>query len=329
MRAQKVERLFYIIKYLDNHDTVTAGEIAKHCQTSVRSIYRDMKVLEELGFYFTNEGRHGYKLINKAVQIPKNITIEEWMAITLFPLLSRNITYEKHPFHLAYRSGLEKIRKNVLNNKGILSISSQIGERILFQDQYREANCPNIMREIIEAIAHDRSIRIKYYSIYRNALSDRIIDPYYLIPRRGHLYLIAFCHYRSEVRVFRLNRIRSIEETEQSFVIPKTFDIVDFLENRWSIIADEDEPITFSVRFNKEIARYVYEYDFYSETSLEEQEDGSLLLKTTVKSKIEFLKWIRSFGLNAEVIEPVEIRNELMQEYEELFRRYKNENQFE
>lgn len=322
MRLQKAERLFYIVNYLDNHETATAKELANHCQTSIRSIYRDMKDLEEIGYYFTTEGKRGYRLIHKAVQVPKNMTVDEWMAVTLFPLLSQTITYEKHPLNLAYRSGLEKMKKNVLAKNEIQSISSQLGERILFQDGHLEENCPNILGEVIEAIANNWTIHINYYSIYRDKLSERFIDPYYLILRSGHLYIIAFCHYRKDIRIFRLNRIHSLKKTDQHFTIPETFNIRDFLANRWSIIADEQEVIHFVVRFHKKIARYIDEHHFYSDTILIKQPDGSLLLKTKVKSKIEFLRWIRSFGLDAEVLEPIEIRNEMKQEYEKLLQRY-------
>lgn len=322
LRVQKAERLFYIIKYLDNHETATAGELAKHCQTSPRSIYRDMKDLDNIGFYIINEGRKGYRLIHKPIQTPSHVTNEEWMALILFPLLSRDIAYEEHSLHLAYRSGLEKVGKNVQNNKSILPISSQIGERILFQDQYKETNSPDVMTKVIESIARNISIQVNYFSLHRNVTTKRMMDPYYLVPRGGHLYIIAFCHFREKIRVFRLNRMQSVQLTEQHFTIPKSFDILAFLANRWSIIADETEPITFSVKFSKEIARYIHEHDFYTATTLEQKEDGSLLLKTKVKSKIEFLKWVRSFGVNAEVIEPIEIREELRREYEQLLRRY-------
>ncbi|WP_019153454.1 helix-turn-helix transcriptional regulator [Robertmurraya massiliosenegalensis] len=322
MRSQKAERLFYIVNYLDNHETVTAAELARHCQTSIRSIYRDMRVLEEIGYYYTNEGRQGYKLISKPVESPQNLTFEEWMALILYPFVSGNITSEKHPHYLAYRSGLEKIGGKVHNNKSVQPISAQIGERILFQDQYYNSNHVEIMPLLVQAIAQNISIQVSYFSMHRNEMSYRKLDPYYLIPRGGQLYVIAFCHLRKEVRVFRLNRVRSIQLTEAHYQIPKSFSISDFLANRWSIFAEEMEPISFIVKFQKEISRYIYEYDFYTDTILEEQEDGSLLLKTKVKSKLEFLRWIRSFGTSAEVIEPATIRKELQREFEEMVKTY-------
>lgn len=321
-RIQKVERLFYIINYLNNHETVTAEELAKDCKTSVRNIYRDMKELENLGFYYTNEGKKGYRLIHQPVKQHHHLTFDEWMALLLFPLITSSIASKEHPIHHAYRSGIEKIRRTFHSNQHIIPISSQLGERILFQDQYRDSYQPEIMSDIIEAIVRNKCIQMSYYSIYRNAFSNRKIDPYYLVPRNGHLYLIAYCHFRKKVLIFRISRIKSIEIIDQSFVLPKEFDISDYLANRWSIFAEDKTPTNFVVKFQKEVARYIYEYDFYTDTLLEEQEDGSLLLKTTVKSKNEFIRWLRSYGLSAEVIEPKEVREQLKIEYEQLAKQY-------
>lgn len=85
---------------------------------------------------------------------------------------------------------------------------------------------------------------------------------------------------------------------------------------------DEGEDTTFTVKFNESIARYIDEQDFHVNTTIENNNDGSILLTTTVKSVKEFLSWIRSFGLNAEVLEPKEIREKLLEEYRKMVERY-------
>lgn len=179
------------------------------------------------------------------------------------------------------------------------------------------------MPAIIEAIVGNKSIQISYYSIHRNVISNRAIDPYYLIPRGGHLYVIAYCHFRKEISIFRLSRIQSIQLTDTSFSIQKSFRISDFLANRWSILAEDQKTTKFSVKFHKDIARYIYEKDFYTKTTLLELDDGLLLLSARVKSQQEFIKWVRSFGIQAEILEPEEVWNQLRAEYEQLIYRYK------
>ncbi|PYZ92010.1 transcriptional regulator [Salipaludibacillus keqinensis] len=319
----RAERLFYILQYLTNRETATASELADHCQTSVRSIYRDMKSLEELGIYYQNEGRKGYKLLYQPVQTGSRLTKEEWMALTLFPMLSEGITSGEHPFHDAYRKGLEKVMSFVQTGSGISSYGGGLGERIRLHARPRDSAQIKIMPSVIKAITENVTIDVSYYAIHRDKETKRRLDPYYLVPREGHLYLVAYCHFRHDIRVFRLSRFQEVKVSEEKFKLPKSFNIDDFLAHRWSIIADDDET-RFIVRFSEKVARYVLEGEYHVETKRKMQEDGSLLLTVTVHSHQEFLRWVRAFGKDAEVIEPVNVREQLAAEFAQMVRIYQD-----
>lgn len=320
-KTNKIERLFYILSYLNNYNSVTASELAEMCGTSTRTIYRDMRTLEELGVTYTYEGRSGYRLISKPVRIDGRLTEEEWMALTILPLVSRKNGFIENPFYHAYRTGIEKVREFVGNKTHITSIGSELGKRIRLHDQPRDAKQYVITPTLIEAMLTNQVIEVTYYSIYRDKISVRELEPYYLIPRGGNLYIIAYCRLREDIRMFRLSRIQNIKINKRTFQIPDTFDIESYLENRWSVM-DEGKHITITVKFDHESARYVSEREFYSNTKIEKNNDGSILLSTTVKSVSEFLNWIRSFGMHAEVLEPLEIRDQLREEYIKMLEKY-------
>ncbi|WP_280771411.1 helix-turn-helix transcriptional regulator [Salipaludibacillus daqingensis] len=317
----RAERLFYILQYLTNRETATAAELADHCQTSVRSIYRDMKTLDDLGVYYQSEGRNGYKLLYQPVQTGGKLTKEEWMALTLFPMLSEGITSGDHPFHQAYRKGVEKIMSIVQKDGGMSSGEGGLGERIRLHARPRDSAQIKVMPALLTAISENKAIDVDYYSIHRDKETKRRLNPYYLVPREGHLYLVAYCHFREDTRVFRLSRFQDVVVTEETFKLPRSFNIDDFLSHRWSIIAD-DEETTFVVRFTEKAARYVLEGEYHVETKRESQQDGSLILTVTVESKQEFLRWVRSFGTDGEVLEPLNVRDSLAEEYREMARRY-------
>lgn len=70
------------------------------------------------------------------------------------------------------------MRIDVVADRTLYPISTQIGKLILFQDQYRESYRPDIKSLIVEAVVQNKSIKIVYFSIHRDATSERIIDPY-------------------------------------------------------------------------------------------------------------------------------------------------------
>ena len=65
------------------------------------------------------------------------------------------------------------------------------------------------LAKIETAISRRKTIEFSYYSMQRDEVSDRKVDPYHLVFRNGQFYLIGHSHERDEVRVFRLSRIRA------------------------------------------------------------------------------------------------------------------------
>jgi proteasome accessory factor C len=88
------------------------------------------------------------------------------------------------------------------------------------------------LAKIETAISRRKTIEFSYYSMERDQVSDRKVDPYHLVFRNGQFYLIGYSHERDEVRVFRLSRIRGkvsyATKAEHDFAPPEDFDRRDY-----------------------------------------------------------------------------------------------------
>ena len=88
------------------------------------------------------------------------------------------------------------------------------------------------LAKIETAISRRKTIEFSYYSLQRDEVSDRKVDPYHLVFRDGQFYLIGYSHERDEVRVFRLSRIRGkvsyATKAEHDFPPPEDFDRRDY-----------------------------------------------------------------------------------------------------
>src|SRR5215208_7493503 len=84
------------------------------------------------------------------------------------------------------------------------------------------------LAKIETAISRRKTIEFSYYSLQRDDVSDRKVNPYHLVFREGQFYLIGYSHERDEVRVFRLSRIRGkvsyATKAEHDFSAPEDFD---------------------------------------------------------------------------------------------------------
>lgn len=317
-KMNQIERLFFIVTYLTNHEFAKARTLAELCNTSTRTIYRDIKKLEEVGFYFVVDSQYGYKLIHSPSKFGNHLTLEEFMALMFYPI-SRNLS-KNHPLSMAYKKGIQKLLKYVKNVDE--NIETLLEQRIVYEKKSKNFKNNKVIPILINAMADNITIEADYYSMSRDKLNTRKLNPYVFVQREGNIYVVAYCHLREEVRVFRLDRFYDVRLTDEKFTILPSFNIEDYLAERWSIM-DEGVRTTFVVHFSSEVARYVLEQSFNVQPKFLKHDDGSITLTVTVKSKEEFLRWVRSFGLHATVIYPEEIRKQLKNEYETLAKRYK------
>ncbi|MHB1139740.1 MAG: helix-turn-helix transcriptional regulator [Microthrixaceae bacterium] len=80
---------------------------------------------------------------------------------------------------------------------------------------------PEVLAAVQEAVADRRRVAIDYYSYGRGGASSRSIDSYRVLSNEGHWYVIGWCHTANGERLFRIDRIRSVEPTGEHFEPPE------------------------------------------------------------------------------------------------------------
>lgn len=74
-----------------------------------------------------------------------------------------------------------------------------------------------------KALVDHRSVKVKYYSFVRESVDAVTLNPLTIIKEEGLWRVIAYCHERREVLLFRVDRIKELDETSQHFETPKDF----------------------------------------------------------------------------------------------------------
>lgn len=314
------ERLFFLVTTIGQNPGITAPELARLCGTSTRNIYRDIRRLDEAGVQVMLQGNKGYYLVDGISHTPAHLGTEEYLALSLYPMLAGAQKLKQRPFQQAFQRAMEKILARFKVNDELVRLS----QRIRIHAEPEDGAHDEIMQKVIEAILREVTITCTYHTMYRDELTTRMIDPYYLVPRGGHLYLVGFCHQRDEVRTFRLNRFQRIELTDKRFFIEDDFDINEYLAHLWGIKRDSEE-ITFRVRFSREVARYIKEERYEAPHTFVDQPDGSLLLTVTTRSADEFLRWMKQYGKHAELLEPQAYREQLREELNDMLQMYQKQ----
>ena len=159
---------------------------------------------------------------------------------------------------------------------------------------------------------------------------DRLVGGYGLVSRKGLWYLVGFDTSHGEVRTFRVDRIegQALEEEGSTYEIPDNFQVGAELPNfDWEI--GESKPIMAKVRFDCEVAELVTAL-VGSDKVVSHNSDGSKIVEISVVGSQSFRSWILSYGSHAEIVDPPELREDLIKwlgqicEYNEQYRKSDN-----
>lgn len=137
----------------------------------------------------------------------------------------------------------------------------------------------------------------------------RRVAPYGLVHRRGHWYLVGA--QADQIKVFRMDkaaRVRAGDEPE-SFVRPAGFRAADAIpEAPWEA---GPEDLTAEVVFDPSVAWWARR-QIGNRGEVTESADGSLLARIPVANPEAFIGWLLSFDDGAELVEPPELRLQLL-----------------
>ena len=162
---------------------------------------------------------------------------------------------------------------------------------------YKDSLAPK-METIQNAIEDARMIQFHYYS--PSGEQVRRIEPYYLIFRWSSWYLYGWCTDRNDYRLFKLNRMDRIQETEQRYErreapLPDLSDEKIFPGGiRVKALFDRDQKWRLAEEFGPD--------------SVTETEDGKLLFTADYTDLDNLVTWLLTFKDKTEVLEPIEAR---------------------
>ncbi len=189
------------------------------------------------------------------------------------------------------------------------------------------------LAKIETAISRRKTIQFSYYTMQRDEVADRVVDPYHLVFRDGQFYLIGHSHERDAVRVFRLSRIRGkvsyASKAEHDFSPPDDFDRRDYASRAdWQMGEIEG---TAKVFVRERIA-WLVERDFGSYGALRKPAaaDGvgrarGSIYETEYASRRQLVSWVLGWRANARLLEPAELAAEAGERLELLRDRHRGE----
>jgi len=294
---RKMERLLYILSLLRTNHWLKASDLAKKCEVSERTIYRDVISISEANIPIYFDG--GYRLLHNGFLPPVNLSESE--ADFLLSLLRSSLFEGDKPYGKTASVIIDKIKagRSTVHESKPISIGEMGTEK---DDEYK------ITRQIEDAIREKVVIEIHYLSL-KGENTKRIIAPYALTFRKRAWYLIGFCHLRNDTRTFRLGRINRVNILSEKFEIPEDFSISEYFRSMWGVT--RDRLYHFKVRFSNEAAIAIKTSRHHPDEKITELENGDILYELIAGGDEEFIRWVLSYGKNAEILAPKSSRKRM------------------
>lgn len=211
--TKRLSRLIAILTKLQTKRLLTASELANKFSVSTRTIYRDIKALEQAGVPILTEEGKGYTLMDGYRIPPVMFSESEANAlITAEKLILKN---KDASFVKYYTEAITKI-KSVLRSH-TKDKANLLSNRIIYGQNTGTNRTSDNLSILQLALTNFNLVKIKYYSPDNNQTTERIVEPFAIYTSHENWLLIALCRLRNDYRAFRLDRIESLFVQNQTF----------------------------------------------------------------------------------------------------------------
>lgn len=300
VRLAKIQHFLY-----KNPKGLTSRELARLCGVCIRTIQRDLLGLQsELNIPLTQD-KDRYAILGGYVLPPISFSLYEAMALFMAARLALRQTDENNP-HM--RQALAKMASALPP-----PLTGWLKQSVAtFAMKPPNPDFLRIFESVALAWMTQRQMRIMYRSSQSDHAKEWLLEPYFVdMTGVGYsTYVIGYGRREGKegITTFKLDRIQDAEILKNSFDMPSEFDIVKMLARSWGIIWGEET--TVKLRFSPAVTRRVKESVWHPSQTIDDLPDGGCILTMKIGSTLEMTPWIRGWGPDVEVIEPVELREQ-------------------
>lgn len=298
----RIDRLSAILIHLQTKKYVTADELAQRFELSKRTVYRDIRALEEAGIPLGAEPGKGYFIVDGFHLPPVMFTKGEASALLTAGKMVEKLTDQSVNKH--FQSAIYKI-KSVLpdvDKQYLEDLQSNIEVFYSLKSDFSN----NYISEIQSAMVHKRLIIIDYQSISKDEETcNRVLEPLGLCFYSLGWHLIAYCQLRNDYRDFRVDRIKQLKILDQTFTYRQNLTVKEYFYNLTQANTEFKE---ICLRFDKSAALQIQTIKYYY-GFIDEELNGTTVDMTFITNDLKYMaRWLLMYADGFEIVSPDELR---------------------
>lgn len=299
----RFDRIIAILIQLQSKKIIRAQDIAERFNISLRTVYRDIRTLEEAGVPLYGEAGIGYSLVEGYRLPPVLFTPDEAMAFIIAEKLMKK--FSDTALQKNYTSALYKVKAVLRSSEK--DLIENLEEHTEVTEPKKSNKAPvNTLDILLKAITDKKAVQLEYCAFGREDNSLRLIEPIGIFHEDENWHTVAYCHLRKAYRQFRTDRVKNIQLTDINQKEHTT--LKEYSENKKLKAAHNVQKAV--IRIDKSVAKYVQErrhyYGFISEEIKDNYVDMTFL---TPYLHDGLARWIIMFGDYVEIIEPQSLKD--------------------
>lgn len=299
----RIDRLAAILIQLQSRRLVKAKDLAEKFSISLRTVYRDVKALEEGGVPVIGEAGTGYQLMEGYKLPPVMFNQDEATALLTASKLVQSKTDAGISKH--YTAALDKIRAILRHSEK--DHIEEIDDHIAVMTHPAFAHEPETnlhLQSILKAISSSSVIDINYTTIEKKESTRRKVEPVGIYYLGSHWYLIGWCQLRKDYRNFRTDKITQLTITEETN--SKTHPPLQSFISKMSADREVQKVV---IEVETGVVKYLGEQKYYNGFVKEEKIGDHVRMTFLTGSLIGFSRWFMLYADHARIIEPLELND--------------------
>ncbi|MGM0597941.1 MAG: helix-turn-helix transcriptional regulator [Myxococcota bacterium] len=316
------ERKNFILQRLAQRDFFNKRDYFKEFEVSATTFKRDLKELKNNNNYVIEYNRNNKRYeINKEkskLQLPGIwLSSEECHSLVVFSNIVEGTfpELEKNKLNKFIESVENIVKENGVNPK-------KFKEKIKYKPFEKRIQNPEFFNLVLTALINEKKFEFNYFSRQssKQKAKTRLVSPLKMITYRNSWYLIGYCHQNNELRTFAVELIRQVKIKNVGIRQVSNKELERYLSEGFGIYcgkADKNAKLKFSPR----AAQWIQHEKWHVKQKISWQ-NGYLIMEFPYVSHQELVMEILRYSPEVEVLEPEELRKEVIRKLKEAIKNY-------
>ena len=316
-----IERMLRIHEELRRGAFTNCSKLARALEVSRKTIVRDVAFMRDrLELPIEFDARiNAYRYTHPVSAFP-TVQVSEGELLALLVARKALEQYRGTPFHRQLEVSFEKLTGG-LKDRISFSPADEL-QSVSFKNVGLGKADLAVFNALSSATLRQQEVEFDYRKPGEKKSARRRVQPYHLAHRENLWYLIGFDSERRALRTFAVPRLTNPRVLTTTFVRPPDFSPEKFFANALGVLGGNRD-YRFVIRFSVGVADRVREREWHESQELRDLPDGRLELSLRLGALPEVERWVLTWGADAEVVHPKELRQRLRATAATLLERYR------